>query len=1013
MRILSSPFPKEILQKMIKKSPLKNNILLTTALTTSLMGYYRRAEAACSGSGGTYTCSGVNTAASPPITADDATVSTVSGFSIDSPTGSAISITGDGALSFTDTNTSSISANNATGPYGLYITTTGDSAVNDGSITINTNSTINLSEIDPSTRKTQGIRAYQRGSGSATIDVSGNISANYGGISSLNTDESDSVSITTGANSLIDVDNYANTNSKGIYVVNDGTGSTTLDISGDINANKYGIKINNDTTSPDYISLTTRAESLIDVSGANSTYRDSHGLRVINEGIGSVTLDISGDINANYHGIYISNSGEVGSSVSLTTRADSLIDVTGDRSENESRGIYIKNSTGSTDLDIFGDINARYNGIRISHSDDAALSLTTHSTSAITSVDDGLNITHTGNSTTTLTLSGDITTTSDDAIDITATNGATISIINGATISGDIGINSSSTTVLNITLDGSASAVSLTGTGGYAARLGDGNDAVAITGSVTLDGYFDARGGVADTLTLTNSNITLEANSDFLNFDTLVVNGDNTVTGDLDLSATLDVVDPLAPTTTEGGTLRVNGTLTSTALAVVSDLTIAGEHTFTGALTVNSGGAIAPGNSVGTIAATGNVIFETGSNLDVEIDTSGTDLLDVTGNLTIESGTNLNVTSLGFTSGSGTIASADVGSTLDGTFTAINNSGSTVSTVYTSGNNINLITLNTAVLNSQLQSSINSSILFNDTLNDEIANGAFMEECHFWIRNINRNRNVSVSESNVGFRTESNGIALGVQKYINENYKVGLSLSKLSSNNKMKDNLGTKSDDAIFASIYGIYNRDITNNAQLFTSLSLGLGYHDNFSSRAVYNSGVLSYATSAPKDYEYNASLQIGAKIKLKNNYFVMPRASASYVQSFGGGFDESSGGVSAVRVSDYNFSTVKTRESIRLGKEDAANVNFRGRNIKFSPYVELGLSQEKALSSRTLNGQFSTGSNFSTSLEDNNRNFTIASIGTNAQLNDSTSAFINYESSNSNEENRSEIRGGLRIKF
>jgi ribosomal protein L18E len=69
--------------------------------------------------------------------------------------------------------------------------------------------------------------------------------------------------------------------------------------------------------------------------------------------------------------------------------------------------------------------------------------------------------------------------------------------------------------------------------------------------------------------------------------------------------------------------------------------------------------------------------------------------------------------------------------------------------------------------------------------------------------------------------------------------------------------------------------------------------------------------------------------------------------------------------------------------------------------------------MDNRNINGGFIGGSKFNTTLRKNNRNFTTVALGTSAQINKDISAFINYENANSADENRSEIRGGIRVMF
>ena len=104
------------------------------------------------------------------------------------------------------------------------------------------------------------------------------------------------------------------------------------------------------------------------------------------------------------------------------------------------------------------------------------------------------------------------------------------------------------------------------------------------------------------------------------------------------------------------GTLLVNTTLSGTGAVTVaanSNGTLGGNGTIGGAVTVNSTGTLAPGNSPGILHLGSNLTLAGGSNLNIEIggSTAGTgyDQVQVTGALTL-TGSNLNVSLLsGFT----------------------------------------------------------------------------------------------------------------------------------------------------------------------------------------------------------------------------------------------------------------------------------------------------------------------------------------------------------------------------
>jgi autotransporter-associated beta strand protein len=97
-------------------------------------------------------------------------------------------------------------------------------------------------------------------------------------------------------------------------------------------------------------------------------------------------------------------------------------------------------------------------------------------------------------------------------------------------------------------------------------------------------------------------------------------------------------------TTVTAGRLSVNGALGNTAVTVQSSAELGGSGSIVGALAILSGGTLAPGNSIASLAG-GATSFAAGSTFGYEVDSSllaslGTaaDLLVVSGNLDIASG---------------------------------------------------------------------------------------------------------------------------------------------------------------------------------------------------------------------------------------------------------------------------------------------------------------------------------------------------------------------------------------
>ena len=984
----------------MKRDRLKNQLLLSTTLATSLFGYCRKAYSSCVSNGvNSYLCSGSNSG-TQTIHSDNANVTTSNGFSVTTNSGNAIEISGYGDLSFSDQSDSVITLTGsnpgkALDSNGIYVYAL-PYLGNNSSINITSNSTINAHG-DNISDLSMGIYSRNYAYGDSTIEVNGTINANRYGVKAYSYDGND-LNVTTGINSKIDLSHSSSSpNAIGLYAINYlGNGDTNLNIDGDIYSNSMGIYAYANGSSEN-LSINIGSESRIET---NST-----SLKVRNAGIGSTNIEINGDLIS-----------ETSSGASIVNRnnGDSTISVNSQASiEGKGIGVLVLDVLSSDNhlktINIDGRItsleNAGLSFLTTSSNNNTATSeINTGENSLIQGATDGIRFTNLTSGISNLNINGDITATTGDALNIFAANGgANINLANGATISGNKAINLSNANSAshNITLNGSNAEISVTGTSGTAIEFGSQNDDLDIIGNVAINGNIDAKDGT-DSLTLNNTNLTLANSSSFQNFENLNLIGSNILNGSFDF-ADFDLIQD------NGGSLTINGNVDANSLSISSGSMVTGNASLGGDLVLNSGGYISPGRSIGTINADNDVTFNNGSNFNAEIAAIGSDLLAVAGNVTINPGTNLNLSTLDSTSGSGVILTAN---SINGSFDNLNNSGNNIFTIHQTNNSITLVSLNPNKVTPQFQSVNANSILFNDGLNDQIANAAFSKNTNFWIKGLKRN--ILSNQNSTEFGNIIDGTAIGAQKELNDKVKLGFSLAQLQNNKESGDFANRASSDSSFASIYAIYNQDLNKRAKFFTSLSLGFGYHNNNNSRQVFNSGNSTNARSNSQNLEYNASLQIGAKLKLKNDYFIMPRASSSYIYNISGSFDETSGGNSAIRINKSNFETLKFRESIRFGKDNAANFSLFNNSVNLSPYIELGLAQERTLGNQKINGQFIiNNAGFSTALDKNNRNFVISSFGLNAKINENITAFINYENAKDSNEDRKDLKGGLSIKF
>lgn len=124
-------------------------------------------------------------------------------------------------------------------------------------------------------------------------------------------------------------------------------------------------------------------------------------------------------------------------------------------------------------------------------------------------------------------------------------------------------------------------------------------------------------------------------------------------------------------TIVNGGRLAVNGNITSSSGVTVGvDGTLGGTGTVP-STTVN--GALAPGNSIGTITVSGNLTFSAGSTYQVEIAGTANDRTNVTGTATLAGTTRATWSGTSFTRAPNTILSSAGG--LSGTFLSLATAG--------------------------------------------------------------------------------------------------------------------------------------------------------------------------------------------------------------------------------------------------------------------------------------------------------------------------------------------------
>lgn len=147
-------------------------------------------------------------------------------------------------------------------------------------------------------------------------------------------------------------------------------------------------------------------------------------------------------------------------------------------------------------------------------------------------------------------------------------------------------------------------------------QIGDGGTSGSIVGNIS-------------------NNATLAFNrSDTTSFGGAISGGGNLIkrgAGNLSLSGMSSYT---GATTVEAGTLSVNGSIASSSLTTVNAGAALGGNGTVGTTLIN-GGALAPGNSIGTLNVSGNLTFTAASSYMVEVSPTAADRVNVSGTATL------------------------------------------------------------------------------------------------------------------------------------------------------------------------------------------------------------------------------------------------------------------------------------------------------------------------------------------------------------------------------------------
>jgi hypothetical protein len=847
-----------------------------------------------------------------------------------------------------------------------------------------TNLTITTGAGSHITGGNKGIAAYNHGTGALSITANGDVTTTGGntiGIYAGNygTD----LTVTTGSSS------HVTGTLIGISTENYGTGALSVIANGVVTGTTQdGIYAGNHATGTN-LSVTT---------GASSHVTGVTGIAAYNHGTGALSITADGDVTGTTkYGIFAKNYG-----TNLTITAGAGSHVTG---SNTGIGAY-NHGTGALSVTTNGDVTGTSDyGISAFNFAGTSLTITTGTGTTVSGITYGIEAYNKGTGALSITVNGDVISTTGNGI-YAMSNHATNSITlqDGSIVSGATGIFGKANTQLNVTLDGTASPVTVTGTGGTAIQLGNQGDTLTMQGAVTIHGDVTDGSG-ANTLNLGAGTINLPdaGHKTISGFETINVTGASVVNGDIDASGN-DLSFSGA-----GHSLELNGLLTATSLTIGSGATFGGSNTFTGNLIVASGGTLSPGDPV-TMHVTGNLTFNTGATFEVQVDGASSDLVTATGNITIQPGVTLDIVPLGSFSGS-SLAFLSAGGTLSGTFSTVDLNGVATTIVYTANGaefGATLLAASPNSLNAETLSMQQDSLLFSDTVLDASALSMVDKEKHLWFKGIVENDQHGTNGNYAGFNNDIAGIAMGGEQALSEHWKIGAALAQLEGTADVQSSPDSARSSGTFAAIYGTYMHPIEG-MNLFATSGVTGGYFANDARRPVSNSGVESIAKSNSDAMAAGIFAQLGAELPVRNGWSLMPKLSAAYTHIEAGGFDEYGGGLAGISMDGYATGVWKLSEGVMLSHADG--INIAGLNLK--PHLTVGLSQERDTGGNNVHGAFSNATPLVLAFDRSGSHFLNTGFGLDYTLSDGITGFIAYQNAYSHSESQNAAKAGVTIAF
>jgi len=583
-------------------------------------------------------------------------------------------------------------------------------------------------------------------------------------------------------------------------------------------------------------------------------------------------------------------------------------------------------------------------------------------------------------------------------------------INNSGSITGDLGILMGNDTVLvgGITNSGTITATGVTTDSTLSIQMPGGDEFLTLqTGSV-LNGDVGAGGG-DDILNLEGMGT---EDNDFLSFEQINMNGSSwSLSGDIELltGSTLS-----GNVNINSGILNIDGTLIAPGGVQINGGALGGSGGIIAAISVGSGGAISPGNSIGTLSVGGDLSFGAGSFFDVELEGQTADFLQVFGDVTIDPAATLRLIPLGdgidvvdqtileAVDDVTNVVSAVVvvtDRTIDANFQNIEADGLAAITELVDGDRIVLTAVSQAPTEIGALAGIQDSLAFQEILPGSVGatNTVLVgPETQLWGKGIYEFNERDDTTDFAGFDQETKGVVFGLDQSLTSSFRLGGAVGYTDSDVDINTRMGDADVQSFHAGLYGLFEKNA-----FYLDMSAQIGRQDKELTRPVIVSGVTTNVTGETHALSYGAHAKGGWSFDLNEVWTSRLNLNAAYIRQSQNDYTDSSG---------VKFGGLDT-DMIRLGPSIDLAVNLQKGETLFRPRASIGYLQQWTGGDDMVDVTFSSGTVTTAPVEDRDDDFAIFGVGLDALFGNGVSAFVDYDGEYGDEETRNRITAGLRF--